>query len=121
MYPPIFSISSSNVNVQSIFGTAPCRVFLFGDAYEGVALPYAVWQTIGGSPENYIDKTPDIDYFLVQIDVYSSTAATARSGAEALRCALEPNAYITSWRGESYDKNTKRYRYSFDINFITPR
>lgn len=121
MYPPIYSIASADATVKFIFGTDPVRLFLFGDAYEDVTLPYAVWQTIGGSPENYIDKTPDIDSFLVQVDVYSVSAVTARSGAEALRDALESHAHITAWRGESFDKGTKRYRYSFDINFLTSR
>jgi hypothetical protein len=121
MYPPLFAIVSVENGVQSAFGTNPVRVFPFGGAPEKVALPYAVWQVIGGTPENYIGSLPDMDTFLVQVDVYAKTAQSARSGAEALRDALEPNAHVVSWRGESQDQTTKNYRYSFDINFLTAR
>lgn len=121
MYPPIFTIAAADSGVTTIFGSSPVRVYPFGGAPEGVSLPYCVWQTIGGSPENYVSNIPDIDMFLLQIDVYSDTATSSRNGAEALRDALEPYAHIVAWRGESRDKETQHYRYSFDINFITAR
>jgi len=121
MYPPLFSIVAADGTVQSLFGTSPVRVLPLGSADEKTPLPYAVWQTVGGSPENYLGNVPDIDSFLVQVDVYSKAASTARSGAEALRNALEPYAHIDSWRGESKDQTTGNFRYSFDINFLTAR
>lgn len=121
MYPSLFSIVSSDVTVRSVFGTNPVRVFPFGGAPEESNMVYAVWQTYGGTPENYIGTTPDIDAFLVQVDVYADNATSARNGAEALRDALQGYAHIVSWRGESKDRDTQRYRYSFDINFLTAR
>lgn len=121
MYPPIFSISSSSAAVKAILGSDPVRVYPFGNAPEDVALPYAVWQTIAGLPENYITNTPDVDGFLLQVDVYGETVSSARNGAEVLRDALEPYAHIVSWRGDGRDKTTMHYKYSFDINFITAR
>jgi len=121
MYPPLFAIIAGDATVKTVFGTSPIRVFPFGSAPEGVTLPYAVWQIIGGTPENYIGNSPDIDNFLVQMDIYASSAESARSGAEALRDALEPYAHITAWRGEQIDNSTGHYRYSFDINFFTAR
>lgn len=121
MYPPLFSVVSIDAGVRAAFGTSPIRVYPFGGAPEETVLPYAVWQTVGGSPENYIGNAPDLDSFLVQVDVYAETASSARSGAEALRDALESSAHIVSWRGESRDKATQHYRYSFDINFQTAR
>jgi hypothetical protein len=121
MYPPLFAIVSVDLTVRTVFGTNPVRVFPFSGAPENVTLPYAVWQTIGGSPENYVGNAPDIDSFFVQVDVYATTAASARDGAEALRDAIEPRAYIVAWRGESKDPATQHYRYSFDVNFFTAR
>jgi hypothetical protein len=121
MNPPLLAIVSIDHDVQSAFGTDPVRVFPFGGAAEGTVLPYAVWQTVGGSPENYISNTPDIDSFLAQIDVYAKSAKSARYCAEVLRDAIEPHANIVSWRGESQDQKTKKYRYSFDVNFLTTR
>ena len=107
--------------MQAVFGTAPVRVFPAGRAPEGAVLPYAVWQIFGGVPENYTSGAPDADSFSVQVDVYAKTVSEVRAGAEAIRDAVEPYAYITAWRGESIDQTTKNYRYSFDINFITQR
>ncbi len=121
MYPSIFSLVSNDHDVQTSFGTNPVRVFPFGSAPEKTILPYSVWQIIGGTPENYIGNSPDMDTFLIQIDVYARTAVSARNGAEALRDAIEPHAHITAWRGESKDASTLHYRYSFDINFFTAR
>jgi hypothetical protein len=121
MYPPLFSIVSSDSTVCSVFGTNPVRVFPFGGTEEGVVLPYAVWQVVGGSPENYLGNVPDADTFLTQVDVYAKTGLAARACALALRNALEPYAHIVSWRGESKDQTTGNFRYSFDINFITAR
>jgi hypothetical protein len=121
MYPPLFSIASDDDGVKASFGANPIRVFPFGGAPESVALPYAVWQVVGGAPENYIGNTPDMDAYLVQVDVYGNSPASARGGAEALRDALQDYAHIVSWRGESKDQQTKHYRYSFDINFFTAR
>lgn len=86
-----------------------------------MALPYAVWQIVGGSPENYIDTVPDMDSHLIQIDVYAETVTVAASGAGVLRNALEHHAHIVSWRGASRDNATQHFRYSFDINFFTAR
>ena len=121
MYPPLFELISDDSDISAIFGTDPVRVWPFGSAPDEADLPYAVWQTVSGGPENYISNTPDMDTFLVQIDVYAETATEAREGAEALRDAIEPYAHITAWRGESRDTETKNYRYSFDIEFLTAR
>jgi hypothetical protein len=122
MFPPVFEIVSANAGVQAVFGTAPMRVYPFGLAPQNVTVPYAAWQVMPGSaPENYLGSLPDADAFLVQMDVYGTSAAMVRDAAQALRDAIEPRAHIVLWNGESRDPDTKRYRFSFDIRFITRR
>src|SRR4030042_2543722 len=121
MYPPLFAIVSIDGDVQTSFGTSPVKGFSFGGAPEMTVLPYAVWQVVGGTPENYMGNSPDMDTYFVQVDVYGKTAASARNSAETLRDAIEPNAHVVSWRGESKDAETQHYRYSFDVNFLTAR
>jgi|SRR5690625_2584863 len=121
MYPPIFSIVSKSAAVKSAFGTDPIRIYMFGLAPEGVKHPYAVWQIVGGSPENYLNETPNIDLFSVQIDVYGASVTAVRNGARALRDSIEPHAHVVSWRGESKDVETNLYRSSFDVDFWTDR
>lgn len=94
---------------------------MFGFAPQGVALPYVVWQTVTGRPENFINQTPDIDKFSIQIDAYGLTEASARAVAKALRDVIEPVAHITSWRGESTDPDTLHKRFSFDVDWYVKR
>lgn len=121
MTPPIFQICAAAPAVTALLGTAPTRLFPFGEAPQGVALPYAVWQTISGLPENYLGQTPDIDSYTIQIDVYANTVAQARNVAEALRDAIELNAHVTRWGGDGTDPDTGHKRYSFDVDWFVHR
>lgn len=128
MNPPFFQIVNVP-GVQAIFGSHPLRVWLFGEAPEKEARPYATFQTIGGVPENYINQVPDSDNWDVQVDVYTEAEegkqadaiALVVNGAKALRDAIEPFAHITAWRGCSREVGTRFYRYSFDVSFVTER
>jgi hypothetical protein len=121
MYAPIFAKCFADAAVKALLGSAPLRLYLFGEATQGAVKPYATWQTIGGSPENYINQAPDIDSFALQVDCWGATAASAREVAKAVRDVVEQHANITSWRGESKDAATGLYRYSFDLDWLTPR
>src|SRR5690554_6339966 len=106
MYPSVFELVSSDPNVTALLGSGPTRFYLFGEADQGTVLPYAVWQRVAGTPENYLGTLPDADSYTLQIDVYAHTATEARNVARALRDALEPHAYVTSWRGETREPET---------------
>lgn len=117
MFPPVFEVCAANAGVQSALGTNPVRLFPAFDAPQYSDKPYAVWQVSGGSPENYINQAPDIDAWSVQFDVYSPTLSGARSAAQALRDAIEPNAHIVFWGGDLQDPDTKLYRYNFSVDW----
>lgn len=121
MFPPIFQVVAADSGVTAVLGSAPVRFYPFGEAPEGVTYPYAVWQLVSGSPENYLAGRPDIDGFSLQIDVYAKSGSDARAVGRALRDAIELSAYITRWSGESRDEDTKTYRLSFDVDWLTPR
>lgn len=122
MAPPVFQVVAPVAAVQSIFGSDPVRVWPFGEAPEGSrTYPYATWQTLYGNPLNKLSGTPDMDYHGAQVDVWAKSLNDAREGAKALRDALEPHAYIVRWNGETRDKETRTYRYSFDVDFHTKR
>lgn len=121
MFPPIFQVAASDPGVTALLGTGPVRLYPFGEAPEGTPLPYAVWQLVSGSPENYLAGRPDMDGFTLQVDVYAATGASARAVGAALRDSIELRAHITRWGGESKDEATGRYRLSFDVDWLTPR
>ena len=121
MYPPIFATCVAEAGVTALLGTVPTRLYLFGEAPQNVAKPYAVWQTITGSPENYIGTLPDIDSYVIQIDVYADSASSSRAVAEAIRDAVEPAAHVTSWGAEDRDPSTNNYRLNFTIDWWVAR
>lgn len=121
MFAPIFSICAASTAVKAELGASPVRLYPFGFAPQGVELPYAVWQQVGGAPENFIGGVPDIDLFAVQVDVYATTETEARDAAKALRDAIEPHAHITRWGGEWTDPDTLHKRYSFDVDWHVKR
>lgn len=121
MIAPVFSVCSASAEVIAILGSSPVRLYPFGEHYDNTVYPYAVWQNIGGSPENYLAQRPDADSYSVQIDVYANTSGEVIAAAKALRDAIEPHAYITRWGDQERDTQTRRYRYSFDVDWIVRR
>jgi len=121
MYPPIFEVCAADSDVQTNIGISPCRLYPFGEGPERVTLPYAVWQVVGGAPENCMDSPTDMDSFVVQVDAYSDSATSARDVASALRKAIEPYALITSFGGEGRDPDTNYYRYMFSVDWLVDR
>jgi len=121
MYAPLFAIASASSTVKALIGSNPVRCYPFGSAPQGVALPYVVWQSIPGRPENYLGDLPDVDKFGIQVDVYGMTESSSRAVAQSLRDVIEPVAHITAWRGESTDPETLHKRFSFDVDWFVKR
>lgn len=125
MNPPIMpAVNVPAVQAYLKSGNGPLRFYMFGQAPQNVQLPYAVWQSVGGFPENYINQVPDIDNYTIQIDVYASPSQGSqmvRDVAEAIRDAIEDKCHIISWRGESRDTDTQNYRFSFDCDWYVSR
>ncbi|MGE7096382.1 DUF3168 domain-containing protein [Pseudomonas fulva] len=122
MTPPIFQACAASAAVTALLGSgADLRLYSFGEAPQGVAKPYAVWQLIGGSPDNYLAGRPDVDSARLQVDVYGTTATSARQVRDAIRDAIELRSNITRWGGEGRDPTTKNYRTSFDVDWMVRR
>lgn len=121
MTAPIFPVVAASAAVRAALGTNPVRFYPFGAADQGTPLPYAVWQTVGGEPENYLAGRPDTDVCTLQIDVYAADPIAARAAAMALRDAIELHAHITLWLGDSKNPGTGHWRFAFRVDWITPR
>lgn len=121
MIAPIFNVCAASQEVTALIGSNPLRLYPFGLQDDNIVYPYVVWQNVSGEPENYLDRRPDADSYTLQVDVYSVTALSAQAVAMALRNAIEPHAYITRWGAQSRDPETKRYRFSFDVDWIVKR
>jgi len=121
MFPNIFQYVSASNPVKAVLGSNPIRFWPFARAPQkggvGYALPYAVWQSPYGTPENYINNLPDIDNLGVQIDVYGDSVDSSRAAAIALRNSLEPYGHVVSYNGEEKDSTTGLYRVGFTVEF----
>jgi hypothetical protein len=80
-----------------------------------------VWQLVGGSPENLLAGIPNMDATRVQVDVYADKPSKARVIAIALRDAFEPHGYVTAYNFEIREPDTRLFRFSFSVEFMTPR
>lgn len=121
MKPPIFPICAASPTVTALLGSNPTRLYPFGEAPRKRQTPYAVWQIIGGAPENHLTDAPDVDRYSVQVDVYATTGSDAVAVAEALRDAIEPHAQITRYGGHETDTDTQHKRISFDVSWYHHR
>lgn len=115
MMPRLFPVVAADEDCKQHLGSKPVRLYPFGGADQDTVTPYAVWQVIGGGPHNPITCAPEADDYRVQVDVYGTEAQSALDAASALRKTLEKICYVTSWRGQTRDTETRRYRVSFDI------
>ena len=121
MMPPVFETCFASAPLRALIGTSPCRLYPFGHAPEKVQKPYAVWQLITGSPENYLKGPPDMDFASVQFDVYAGSTSAVQDVVEAIRDAIQGDCYVTRWGGHSRDPETLNYRSTFVADWFVPR
>lgn len=121
MIAPVFAVCSTDPKVKELLGAHPVRLYPFGMLDDVLVYPYAVWQSVGGEPENYLSQNPDIDRYSIQVDVYGDTDEDALAVARALRDVIQRKAYITRWDAQGRDTVTLKYRYSFDVDWLVNR
>jgi hypothetical protein len=121
MDTPFFQVCKADPTVQGLLGGALPRIYPFGQAPQEVAKPYVVYQWIGGAPFNMINCRPDADRASLQVDVYGLTTQSTTTVAKAIRNAIELDSYITGYRGDMRDEETKLYRTSFDVDWLVNR
>lgn len=119
---PIFSLAVGSADVLALLKKGnTTRFYPFGEAPQGIERPYAVWQLVGGQPENRLATAPSMDTFRIQVDVYADKQSEARAVGDALRDAFEPAGYITGWNFEGRESDTRLFRFSFTVEFMEPR
>ena len=121
-YPPAFAIAAASPAVTGLLGSNPTRFWPPGMAPQNETRPYAVFQTVYGTPENTLSCPPDIDLFGVQIDAYGKTLTEAREVLTALTEAFEAENFVVSgWNGEEREPATLLYRAGATVEFWVAR
>jgi hypothetical protein len=118
---PFYTVCKADLTVQALLGGTSPRIYPFGQAPQDVVKPYVVYQWVGGSPYNMLNCRPDADQASLQVDVYGLTTQSTTTVAKAIRFAIELDSYITSYRGDMREEDTKLYRTSFDVDWIVNR
>lgn len=114
---PIFSLLKSDLAIKALLETnGILRVFDYGIAPEGVALPYVVFQQISGTPYNTYTCSDVAERVLVQFDVYAKTAQLAFTITSKIKEGLSHHCYFTDFRGIVKDTDGL-YRSSFDCSW----
>jgi hypothetical protein len=121
MIAPIFPVCAASPEVTVLLGSNPVRIYPFSIQDDKVIYPYAVWQNLSGSPENFLNQRPDADSFSLQVDIYADTPEETMAVAKAMRNAIEVKANIVRWGAQTRDPDTLKYRYSFDVDWIVTR
>lgn len=121
MLPPLFPTCVMSSAVTSLLGESPTRLYPAGEAPQDGPAPYATYQIASGAPFNYLSGRPDTDATTTQVDIYGRTMAEAHDVYEAIRDAVEPVAYVVAFNLDERDEDTRLWRVSFDVDWITPR
>lgn len=103
---------------SALFGSDPLRIYPSSVDPVGKMTPYAKWQIVGGGPQLYLKNTADKTRYSINIEVYGQTATEASTAAHAIMGATRESAYVTNFIGTFFDKDTKSYLFSFDVDFI---
>lgn len=97
------------------------KVFSGGIAPLGASLPYVTWQIISKVPTQTIGNKIQNNRSRVQFDIYSDSEQQALQIQHALNKRLLKVGYVISSIGPMREHETKHYRISQDVSFITGR
>lgn len=117
MLPPVFAALSASVEVTGLIGT---RAYRHGSAPQDVASPYVTWSVPGGTAENAFDGAC-ADVMRVQIDCWSASDDQVEALASAVRAAIEPHAHLVAYVADERDSETKKFRISYQYDWIVKR
>lgn len=117
--PRIFQIIKNNSACTNLLGTSPVRFYPAGVANKQAPTPYATYNVVVGSPQNYLDKPADMDQKATQIDIFGKDFNECDVTYAAIRAALEPVAnqiYINSFATPDRDSETGLYHARLEVD-----
>lgn len=121
MNPDIFPVLNASTAVRLLFGSNPLRFYPYGRAPANVRKPYGVYAVYNANPENYLGQVPDIDNKGTQINLYADTEESLEDCYIAVRNALEPLGYMTSFSNPDLDADTDLFSCIMEFDFWDER
>lgn len=91
-------------------------------AAESATQPYVVWAITTAVPSNLLGETPREDDQRITVNVYARDQSQARRAIQFAADAVEDSfGDIVFGPWDSYETETKLYRYSFDVEVWNDR
>lgn len=97
------------------------QVFSGGLAPLGASLPYVTWQVISKVPTQTVGNKIKNNRSRIQFDIYSDDQEQVLNIQALLNQRLERTGYVLNSFGPLREPETKHYRISQDVSFITGR
>jgi hypothetical protein len=119
--PPVFSLLAAAAGVTAIIGTSPVRCYPGGEALQGTAAPYIVWQIVSDNVQAYLAGAPSGDQLRVQLDLYATTRDQCAALLRQVQLALDEAAYQISYNVDEREPETRLWRMSVDYDFWVER
>jgi putative Ca2+/H+ antiporter (TMEM165/GDT1 family) len=113
--------------VQTTLKASAALTAIVGDrvyqtvAPETSARPYVVWFIVSAVPDNTLSERPQRDDERIQIDCYSPSQSEATRMKDAVVEAVEAIGYIVFGPWNTYEAETKTFRWSLDLEYWNPR
>lgn len=95
------------------------QIFSGGLAPLGGSLPYVTWQIISKVPTQTMGNKTKNNRSRIQFDIYSSDERQALQIQKLFNQRLERIGYVLRSAGPMREPETKHYRISQDVSFIT--
>jgi hypothetical protein len=117
----------SLANIQQALKASAALVAIVADRiYQTIApetadRPYVVWFVATAVPDNTLSESPQRDDQRIQIDCYSKSQSEAGAMKAAVVDAIEPLGYIVFGPWNTYETDTKLFRWSMDLEYWNPR
>ena len=109
MISSFINIIKDDTGLKALLGN-PIRIYPFGTKLgNSPTVPYGLYTLITANPLNVLHGKASVDSSTVQVNLYAESYDSLDKIYEALRKALEPYAYIGSYRTADNDENTGLY------------
>ncbi|PSM14528.1 tail completion protein gp17 [Stenotrophomonas maltophilia] len=119
MVPLIQSLLQGDAAVRQVLGD-PIRLWP-GSAPQETALPYAIWEVVGGSPTAMLSEPPPADGWRVRLTVWGENLSQANGVAVAIRDVVERVGSIESYNPTPDSDDTDAMGISFDVRLLQLR
>jgi len=121
MEPKIYPIINASAPLKALIGSDPVRFFPWGQAPQNTEYPYVTYGSNGASPENYLDRVPDVDNISTQIDVWADKGSDCLQVATLIRDLIEPHGHMIGFGNTERDQETQAYRIRLQFDLFTFR